>query len=62
MAPNGLIETSYAIGAINTSASGTTHHNFPSSSIWSRPLLLAPVAGGRLCLGQCLHYDNYVER
>ena len=35
----GVFETSMTLGAINTSASTTTSHNFGPSSIWSRPLL-----------------------
>lgn len=39
MALNSFFETWLAFGAINTSWSETTQHNFPSSRVWSRPLL-----------------------
>jgi len=39
MALNGFFETWKSLGAINTSASGTTQHNFSASRVWSRPLL-----------------------
>lgn len=39
MALNGFIESWLSIGAINTSWSDTTQHNFPASRVWSRPLL-----------------------
>jgi hypothetical protein len=39
MALNGFLETWHAIGAINTTWTETTTHNFPPSRVWSRPLL-----------------------
>ena len=39
MALNGFLETWLGIGAINTSWTETTQHNFAPSRVWSRPLL-----------------------
>ena len=39
MALDGFFETWFAIGAINTTWTDTTTHNFGPSRIWARPLL-----------------------
>lgn len=39
MALNSFFETWLQIGAINTTHTETTVHNFPPSRVWSRPLL-----------------------
>lgn len=39
MALEGFFETWLEIGAVNTTHTETTVHNFPPSNVWSRPLL-----------------------